>query len=269
MKVLMIGNSFCYYYVEELRDIAKAAGVEIEVCNVYASGCSMKQHWTWLEKREANYEFFITNEEGQNKEKPCDLPHCLAAREWDVISLQSASTLYTGGKEDTLERGEPYAGNLYGYLRERFPNARYLWHHTWISQVGYRHVTDPNNVILDKEEQTRRAENAAYFADYICETYQTDVVPSGPAWQLARSDARIGDTLTNRVNSKGEDKTDCHHDGNIGGGRYLNACVWFEILTGMSCVGNTYVPPYDLSKEKLEALQQIAHEAVAHKNGRI
>jgi hypothetical protein len=41
--------------------------------------------------------------------------------------------------------------------------------------------------------------------------------------------------------------------------------VWFEILTGQSPVGNTYVPSYDLSKEKIEILQKIAHEAVHKK----
>ena len=56
---------------------------------------------------------------------------------------------------------------------------------------------------------------------------------------------------------------DGYHDGDIGGGQYLNACVWFETLTGKSCVGNAYRPAdYDLSEEKIAVLQQSAHEAV-------
>ena len=262
MKVLMIGNSFCYYYMEELYGMAKEVGVDLEICNVYASGCSLKSHWTWLTEGASNYEgIYLTNAEGKKKTEGKNLLFALNLRDWDVISLQSASTLYQFEKSDTIVLGEPYARNLYGYLREHNPNARYLWHHTWVSQVGYRHVTDPNNVILTREEQARRAENAAYFADYVCRTYGVERVPCGEAWELARKDERIGDVLTNRVNSKGENKTDFHHDGNIGGGRYLNACVWFEILTGQSCIGNAYVPEYELSEEKRKALQEIAHEA--------
>lgn len=263
VKLLMIGNSFCYYYVKELYGMAKAVGIDMEVCNVYYSGCSLKQHWTWLEEGAANYEFFITNENGRHKEKPCDLNHCLEAREWDVISLQTASASYRYKQEDTITGAEPYIGNLYGYLRERFPNARYLWHHTWSSQKGYQCPTDATNVVLDEETQNQRAENAAYFANYACEKYQVDEVPSGLAWQLARADECIGDTLCNRVNSEGVDNTDNHHDGNVGGGRYLNACVWFEVLTGLSCIGSTYMPDYELDVDKMRILQQIAHEAVA------
>lgn len=49
----------------------------------------------------------------------------------------------------------------------------------------------------------------------------------------------------------------------IGGGQYLNACVWFETLSGLSCLGNTFRPDYELSETLIEVLQQAAHEAVA------
>ena len=48
-KVLMVGNSFCYYYVEELYGIAKAAGHEdFVVANLYESGCLVSEHWMWF-----------------------------------------------------------------------------------------------------------------------------------------------------------------------------------------------------------------------------
>ena len=37
---------------------------------------------------------------------------------------------------------------------------------------------------------------------------------------------------------------DGYHDGDIGGGQLLNACVWFEIITGKSVIGNGYIPNY-------------------------
>ena len=56
--------------------------------------------------------------------------------------------------------------------------------------------------------------------------------------------------------------SDTSHDGDIGGGQYLNACVWFETLTGQSCVGNAFRPDYELSEEMITMLQNAAHIAV-------
>lgn len=47
LNILMIGNSFCYYYVEELVGLAAADGIKMRVCNVYYSGCKLSQHYNW------------------------------------------------------------------------------------------------------------------------------------------------------------------------------------------------------------------------------
>ena len=48
LRLLMVGNSGCYYYVEELYDLLMEnppEGIEaVEVYNLYYSGCSMSQH---------------------------------------------------------------------------------------------------------------------------------------------------------------------------------------------------------------------------------
>jgi len=264
-NLLMIGNSFSYYYVEELYGIAEAAGIHLNIYNVYKSGCTLKEHWNWLQNDEKNYEFYVTNADGRRRALSGNvgLKECLAVADWDIISLQQASTTYIDTVDTAKALTEPYVNNLYGYLREKFPNARYLWHQTWSSQIGYQHATDANNKVTDRETQKLRDANAAGLANYICQTYNVDNVPSGSAWDIARENALIGDTLCNRVNASGADNTDNHHDGNVGGGQYLNACVWFETLTGKSCVGNAYRPAdYDLSEEKIAILQQSAHDAV-------
>ena len=91
-----------------------------------------------------------------------------------------------------------------------------------------------------------------------CEAHGLGRIPGGDAWTLARADARVGDTLC---------LADCEHDGDLGGGQYLNACVWFETLFGRSCVGNSFRPAYALSEEKISALQSAAHRAVADAYG--
>ena len=63
------------------------------------------------------------------------------------------------------------------------------------------------------------------------------------------------------------------HNGDIGGGQYLNACAWFEAITGKSCIGNTFRPVYEyagqkhsLSEEMITVLQSAAHQAVDELN---
>ena len=57
---------------------------------------------------------------------------------------------------------------------------------------------------------------------------------------------------------------DYYHDGDIGGGQYLNACVWFERVLGQNCIGNTWRPTtYSLSEDMIAMLQKAAHDTVA------
>ena len=88
INVLMIGSSFCYYYVEELYGMLKAAGIEAHVYNVYYSGCRLERHWNWWKNGEANYELFITNAQGRKRiTQGASLEYCLTQENWDVISL--------------------------------------------------------------------------------------------------------------------------------------------------------------------------------------
>ena len=86
---------------------------------------------------------------------------------------------------------------------------------------------------------------------------------------------------TRVLNSKFESASniiyhDLSHDGDIGGGQYLNGCVWFEILTHKSVIGNSFRPvytheisgnTYQFTEEKIAALQKAAHEAVFNDYG--
>ena len=60
-NILMIGSSFCYYYVEELCGIAKADGYEINVANLYKSGGKAYEHLTSLKTGTPIATFYVTN----------------------------------------------------------------------------------------------------------------------------------------------------------------------------------------------------------------
>ncbi len=128
IDVLMIGSSFCYYYVEEMVGLAQAAGIPMRVCNVYYSGCPLEKHYNWWINGEANYQFFDTTvEKGRRQTNNVGLEWCLAQGEWDVISLQQ-STSATRNDPDHLETTRLYYTTLLNYLMEQFPDADMMWH---------------------------------------------------------------------------------------------------------------------------------------------
>ena len=261
INILMIGNSFSYYFTDELYGIAKANGVKMRVCNIYASGCTMQQHWEWWKNNQANYtEFTITDDSGVKTVNSVTLKYCLEQYNWDVITLQEASgRVRKNSAEEALNASHTYRAELYAYLKEQFPQSRHMWHQTWAYQVGF---TSDSYKVEYTAEQNAYYERMKQVAISTCQEFGVERINSGDAWQIARANPVIGDNLCARL-SVNNGEGDYYHDGDIGGGQYLNACVWFEVITGQSCVGNTFRPSYDLPEDKIAALQQTAHQAVA------
>lgn len=258
LNILMIGNSFCYYYPDELYGLAKAEGIKVRVCNVYYSGCTLKQHCTWWLNGEENYQFFTYDWAGRKKLENRGLEFCLAQQNWDVISLQeSGSKLLKSSAEESLKANSMFRQALVKFIKEQFPRSELYWHQTWAYQLGYNRG---GIEYVSALQQRAYAKQMKKYAIDACEDSQlTGRINTGEAWEIARLDPRVGDILCNRLKDGG----DFYHDGDIGGGQYLNACVWFEILTGKSCVGNTFRPGnYTLSEELVTALQECAHQAV-------
>ena len=267
IDILMIGNSFCYSYVEELYNMADSLGYQLNITNLYYGGASIKSHWTWLTDLSVGNgkcEYWITGSLGRYKHPTITtLVEAQETADWDVISCQQH---FDGKRTVTFDAGYescmPYAADMFNHLEQKFPNAKLYWHETWSYGVGYIH---PNNKdedttndvadgdVLSTAVQTRQYNTIQAVSQAICEETGVSMIPTGDAWQLAR--AKLGDTLN---------KADYCHDGDVGGGQYLIACVWLEMLTGESCIGNTWRPAdYILSEDKVPALQNAAHEAVA------
>lgn len=267
IDILMIGNSFCYSYVDELYAMADTLGYQLNITNLYYGGASIKSHWTWLTDLSVGNgkcEYWITGSLGRYKHPTITtLAEAQETADWDVISCQQH---FDGKRTVTFDAGYescmPYAADMFDYLAQEFPNAKLYWHETWSYGVGYVHPNnkddDPENDVADGDVlsvavQTRQYNTIREVSTAICEETGAGMIPTGDAWQLAR--AQLGDTLN---------KADYCHDGDAGGGQYLIACVWLEMLTGESCIGNTWRPvDYMLHENKIPALQQAAHEAVA------
>ncbi len=266
MRILMIGNSFSYYYVEELYGMAEAAGIKMQVCNLYYSGCRLSSHWEWFLTNTKNYAFYVTDENGRIK-KPniTTLRQAVAYEDWDVISFQDAYSSETANSYDTCYNiSTPYAERLLDLLKGEHPNAKYYFHQTWARQVGYN---GSNGTVPDTATQDLHQDNISRACVQVAKDLGISLIPSGEAWYAARHNPLIGDILCNKGPNGDATAGDFSHEGTTGGGQFLNACVWFEVLTGKSCVGNTYRPQdYDLWESRATLLQQIAHETVMNTN---
>lgn len=279
LNILLIGNSSCVYWPDELYGMLTAAGyTDVNVCDVYYSGCSLQKHWTWWKSGERHYRFDVHNKNGLTQTPDYNLDDCLRTYNWDVISLQGNMGLF--GKNDitgALANVEPYLDELVAYIRGQFPLSRMMWHQTWATEIGYNLAFEMKTV----EQRTQMHQVQQGVAAAVSKKYDLTVVPTGDALEKIR-DLPLFNTpvegipiaevspFTRVANNKLAD--DGVHDGDMGGGQYLNACVWFEVITGRSCVGNTFRPQYtyagldcSLSEEKISVLQNAAHEAVENR----
>ncbi len=269
LNILMIGNSGCYYYVDELYGMLYAAGIKANVCNVYYDGCKLSQHWKWWKSKESHYDYFITNENGRVKTASCDLDWCLQQQNWDVISLQEGgmAELRTVSTEEAVQARDIYLKELYGYLREQFPHSGLYWHEGSAYQIGYNRKFSINTI----EEQRQDTKMHRDFALAICEKYNVIQIPRGDAAMMVREAGY--DNLCARLGIGNNNEGDFYHDGDWGGGQFLTACVWFEMLTGQSCLTNSYRPVYNYQGQEytlddalVTTLQESAHKAVEQMN---
>lgn len=258
LNLLMIGNSFCYYYPDELFGMAQAAGIKMRICNVYYSGCTLEMHYDWWKNQQRNYRFITHDENGRSEAESVGLEDCLKHQNWDVISLQEASGKQrTGTVAEAMLPTQTQRTALLNLLQTQFPKSRILWHQTWAYQIGY----DRNGYSMTTPAQQKQVtELTRGYALAVCKEFGIERVPTGEAWQLVR-DGGYDNLCARLAINNGEG--DYYHDGDIGGGQYLNACVWFEILTGKSCVGNTFRPDYALDEQLVQTLQAAAHTVVS------
>ena len=143
--ILMLGNSFCYYFTEELYGIAKADGHDLVIANLYKSGCSVEEHWRWLNDNSPSYELRVVSAKygGRVKQvKPNTIAMALAyakdefGTDWDVITLQqhfgpNRATDYEFGYKETSS----YAKKLFDRIGAEHPVFIGQGHHHRLRQL--------------------------------------------------------------------------------------------------------------------------------------
>ena len=278
INVLMIGNSYNVYFMEELDALAKAADVKMNVCSVYYSGCPFEKHYNWWIAGESHYQYYEMRDGVKTVPgKDVSLEWCLAQREWDVITFGMGGTnMRTLTAEQCIEKTRPYRTPLYAYMKESFPNAELYFHQTWSFDLGYVKTYTSSEFRIDTvEQQMAYTDKVRQVANAICAEDGVGRINTGDAWEqyrLACNAAGIEHCLTARLGVS--DGTNPHagdksHDGDIGGGQYLNACTWFEVITGLDCRDTSYIPTYTysgtqypMSETMAQMLREAAHKAV-------
>lgn len=291
LNILMIGNSFCYYYVEELYALLMEncpEGInEINIYNLYYSGCSLTRHFNWWSDGTAKYDLFKTGQGGRNKMDPdgeWSLEDALSKESWDYISLQGTAEGVSYSSDDPIaicKAMEPLATQLLARIHELHPGAQLLWHRTWYSEVGR---VASSGYIYTEEDGPKYDAGMQAVCDYMCgdfckdKPYDLIMVNSGAAWTKAREMNKEADVLPygglcarlglNKFGDHRENSGDGYHDGDIGGAQLLNAYMWYMTLTGdTDLFDSTYEPSYTrdgvthtLSKEHIALLKEAAME---------
>lgn len=242
MNVLSIGNSFSTNAHKFLPHMAKAAGKELLLCNLFIGGCSLELHWNnWREeKTDYEYEIYLPFETEMTRATEVALHEAVEDEEWDVITLQQCS-----GLSGIPESYSPYLSELAEYCRMVQPKAKIMLHQTWAYEKGSAH-TDFSRYGRNQDEMYRALTEA--YANASLEADIDLIIPSGRAWQTARN-TPIGDKLT----------VDGYHGNDLG--CYLASACFYEMIFGESIFGNSFMLP-DIPENVVEILKLCAHTAV-------
>ena len=123
MNILAIGNSFSQDATRYLHDLAKAAGKDLTVINLYIGGCSLSRHYRNMLSGERAYQLECN---GHRTGFMVSLSEALLNRDWDYITVQQASHDST-----QYETYQPFFCDLYKVVKEVCPNAKFYIHKTW------------------------------------------------------------------------------------------------------------------------------------------
>ena len=242
IRVLCIGNSFSWAAVEqELAPLCEAGNQPIIIGNLYYGGCSLEQHYTFMQKDTAAYSFRYIEHGVRTLNEGYSLRQALRLMQWDYISFQQAS--HDSGIQSTYE---PYLSVLIDTVRAYQPTAQLCWMQTWSYSQDAKHPAFPryqkSQQIMDDSIQSATLALLSRYPDLM-------LIPCGKVITLARQ-TKLGDTLCR----------DGYHLNYIYG-RYTAACVWYELLTGKNCCCNHYKNA-DMTCQQRRLTQHAAHKAI-------
>ena len=182
MNILCVGNSFAVDASTYVHDVAKAAGLDINIHVLYIPGCPINRHWKNFLTKEKEYEFYING--AKTPTLWCDIFEGLTYTHYDYITFQQRS-----GDSGDASTFFPELSQLMEGIR-KYSDGTYLLHKTWSYAKDFSHDKYGKNP-LDQDWMDRDIKSA-----YIEASEKSGIkyiIPSGEAIRLARLE--FGDNL--------------------------------------------------------------------------
>lgn len=215
MNILAIGNSFSQDATRYVHEIARAAGKDLTVVNLYIGGCSLERHFRNMHSGEPAYQLEFN---GQLTGFPVSLQEALLNRQWDYITLQQCSRCSTN-----YETYQPYLEELAAYIKKLSPKAQLVIHQTWAYEAESKRLCELMG--YTKPEQMLADLRLAYAK--AAESLDAKIIPSGE--------------LFAKLLEKGVQKV--HRDtfhACKGVTRYALGLLWYRFFTGGSVESDSF-----------------------------
>ena len=272
LSVLTIGNSFTDSLTACWPQVVASAGCQLHFERANHGGCELHRHWRYVEEEERDPAC------RHYQDPPRKLREILAARAWNVVTIQQAS--HASWDESTYQ---PFASRLAAYVHQHAPQAELVIQQTWSYRADDPRL-QPGGWGFDQNGMYERL--TAAYRRLARELGGLRVIPTGYAVQLARAHqpysfvnyppellhtlrwpdlpAQAGSlvgTLFWRKDEHGSLKIDRDSIHLNLRGQYLQACVWFAFLYRRPTSDITFVP--DLIDDRdAEFLRRMAQQAV-------
>lgn len=207
MNILAIGNSFSQDATRYLHQVAKSAGVYLEVFNLEIGGCPLSKHFRNIKADAKAYAFEFN---GIYTGFQMRISEAVLSRDWDYITIQQVST-----QSPNYATYQPYLNFCVDYFRENCPGAKVLLQQVWSYEEG-----SPQLLNWTKYKTTDEM-----FAD-VKASYDNALADSG-ADGLIRS----GEVMLELMHGGYKVHRDGFH-ASLGLARYAIALTWFATLSG-------------------------------------
>ena len=246
MNILCIGNSFSIDAARYLHQIAKAAGKDINVGNLYIGGCPISRHLQNINNPDIHdYEFHFNGK--RIDDNWYNIFFGLRYMKWDYITFQQVSGLSVDSKTYFPELSE-----LLKKVRKE-SDATFILHRTWAYAPTHSHEKYGSNPL---DQKAMHEDIVKAYEEVSKITGIPYIIPSG-------SGIYDGCTKLHRI---------MHRDGfHINErGRTLCGIIWAYYFFGLDIDVSSYEPEgysYDdvtppVSKEEYKELIELAREVI-------
>ena len=214
LYVLSLGNSYAMDAHAYLSRLAEHEGKSIFTVNLYYSGCSLNQHYSFWKNNEAAYQY---EENGKiNWNSHVSLMDVLPTRKWDVITLQESSYASCGANgwdRDILRE-------FLTLFAEEQPQARVMLHQTWAYADSY----SAHNEKTGGSMQAMWTQ-IEHYTSLAAKDTGLELIPCGHAMFHAQQALNGGGYTVSSIQRDGSHAEEAW-------GRYMLALIWYSAITG-------------------------------------